>query len=330
MMRLKVVSKLTVFRHDVPQEGRIVAKAHGRSVDLRVSILPTIHGEKVTVRLFDPDRGLFDLQEIGFQPEMQEQFQSLLNASQGTLLLTGPSNSGKTTTLYAALRSLHDTHHSLSSIATVEDPVEYDLQVINQTQTNPAVGLTFAAGLRTVLRQDPEVIMIGEIRDQETAEIAIRAGLTGHLILSTVHARSAPGVFVRLLDIGVEPFLVASSVTGVLSQRLVRTICPDCAQPDDPSPELRAKFSLDGTSANFRRGAGCAHCHGTGFAGRTGIFELLVVTDALREKVLQKATVGELERQAREAGAATLADDGVAKAGAGVTTLDEVARVCGI
>ncbi|HIE53484.1 MAG TPA: type II/IV secretion system protein, partial [Armatimonadetes bacterium] len=195
LTRLKVVSKLSVFRHDLPQEGRMIARTGGRSVDLRVSSLPTIHGEKVVIRIFDPDRGLFNLDELGFSPQMQAEFERLLAMPQGVILLTGPSNSGKTTTLYAALRHLHATNKSLSSIVTVEDPVEYDLQVINQTQVNLAAGLTFARGLRTVLRQDPEVIMIGEIRDGETAEIAVRAGLTGHLILSTVHARSAPGVF---------------------------------------------------------------------------------------------------------------------------------------
>jgi len=303
--RLKVVSKLATFRKSVAQEGRAALKIGDRTVDLRFSSLPTIHGEKVAVRIFDPAKSIFDVADLGMSADMLGSLQRLLMAPQGTVLLTGPSGSGKTTTLYAALSYLRENKRNLSSIATVEDPVEYDLQVVNQTQVNTASGLTFANALRTVLRQDPEVIMIGEIRDPETADIAIQAGLTGHLVLSTVHARSAAGVLLRLIDLGVEPYLLASSVSAVLSQRLVRTVCTKCT------------------------GAGCEQCANTGYSGRTGIFQLLPVSDALRECVLKRRSLVELEEQVRAEHVPSLLDDGQAKVRAGVTTQEELTRVLG-
>jgi len=302
--RLKVVSKLTVFRRDLPQEGRIVAETDGRSVDLRVAAIPTLHGEKVSVRIFDPSLGMLGINELGMSDELREQFLYAVSQPQGTILMTGPSNSGKTTTLYAALLYLHETKRNLNNIVTVEDPVEYDLKVVHQTQTNPAIGLTFAQCLRTILRQDPEVIMIGEIRDAETAEIAIRSGLTGHLVLSTVHTRSAAGVFARLMEMGVEPYLVASSVTGVLAERLVRKVCPHC-----------------------RSTAGCQRCRFTGYSGRTGIFQWLPVDDEVRELILRRATTQETETVMRSAGIRTLREDGRRKVDEEITTVEELQRV---
>jgi type II secretory ATPase GspE/PulE/Tfp pilus assembly ATPase PilB-like protein len=243
------------------------------------------------------------------------------------LLLTGPSNHGKTTTLYASLAYLHANRRDLSNLCTVEDPVEYDLRVINQTQVNNAVGLSFANGLRTVLRQDPEVIMIGEIRDEETAEIAVRAGLTGHLILSTVHAPTATGVFARLVDLGREPFLVASAVSAVLAQRLARKVCSECRRSTEPTPAQRERLGIEDASGDWSRGAGCASCNGTGAKGRTGLFELLEVNDALREGVMAGRPSGELEQAA--APKQTLREDALSKARAGIISVDEAVRVLG-
>ena len=327
LARLKVLAKLSVFRHDVPQEGRTVVAHDGRNVDLRVSVLPTIHGEKAVLRLFDSSRAIFALTDLGLSEETLARYQELIGRPQGLILLTGPANSGKTTTLYSTLSYLYARRRDLSNIVTVEDPVEYDLQVISQTQTNPTQGLTFASGLRTVLRQDPEVIMVGEIRDLETAEIAVRAGLTGHLILSTAHARSAAGLFARLVEVGVEPFLVASSVTGVMEQRLVRRICPRCAESYQPGAALLQRAGFDGAAgATFRRGAGCEECGGSGFRGRTGIFSLIAVDDRTRDLVMAKAPTAAIE-QATAPHAPGLLAEGRAKVAAGLTTVEELLRV---
>jgi type II secretory ATPase GspE/PulE/Tfp pilus assembly ATPase PilB-like protein len=254
--------------------------------------------------------------------------EGFLMQPQGTILLTGPASSGKTTTMYAALSYLREHKKNLSSIATVEDPVEYDLGVVNQTQVNGAAGLTFANALRTVLRQDPEVIMIGEIRDRETADIAVQAGLTGHTILSTVHARSAVGVLLRLVDLGIEPFLVASSITAVLSQRLVRLVCKECARSYQPTVEEKAKFGLLGNE-RLTIGSGCPRCGGTGYSGRTGIFQLVPVSDAVREMLLKNCSLHDLENQIEQEQIRTLLQDGLDKAKAGLTTLEELSRVLG-
>ncbi len=303
--RLKVVSKLATFRKSVAQEGRAALRIGDRTVDLRFSSIPTIHGEKVAVRIFDPAKSIFAVTDLGMGEQTLASLERMLMAPQGTILLTGPSGSGKTTTMYASLGYLRENKRNLSSIATVEDPVEYDLQVVNQTQVNTASGLTFASALRTVLRQDPEVIMIGEIRDSETADIAVQAGLTGHLVLSTVHARSAAGVLLRLIDLGVEPYLLASSVSAVLSQKLVRTVCRKC------------------------NGAGCEQCAGTGYSGRTGIFQLLPISDEMRECMLKRKSLAELEHQVTVERVPSLLDDGQAKLRAGITTQDELTRVLG-
>jgi type II secretory ATPase GspE/PulE/Tfp pilus assembly ATPase PilB-like protein len=327
--RLKVIGRLTIYRNDIPQEGRMMFRLADRSVDVRISMLPTIHGEKAVLRIFDPSRTIRDIGALGMSPAQLSELQALLRLPQGAILLTGPSNSGKTTTLYAALQFLHAQRRDLCNICTVEDPVEYDLGIINQTQVNADVGLTFAAGLRTVLRQDPEVIMIGEIRDGETAGIAIRAGLTGHLILSTVHAPSAPGVFARLVELGAEPFLVASAVTAVLAQRLIRRVCPACARPSTPSTELFDAAGIRDREGSWKSGAGCEQCYGTGYQGRTGVFHVLRVTEAIRERIVARAPAGEVEEVARRSGAPGLRDVAIDAARCGATTLEEAVRVCG-
>ncbi|MFQ6130533.1 MAG: GspE/PulE family protein [Armatimonadota bacterium] len=327
LARLKVLAGLTIFRRDRPQEGRALTQVAGRGVDLRVTILPTLHGEKATIRIFDERRAAMPLNSLGFTEQQEGDFREFISRPQGTILLTGPSASGKTTTMYSALMHLHETQCGYKGIATVEDPVEFDLAVLNQTQVDKSSGLTFAAGLRTVLRQDPEVIMIGEIRDRETAEIAIQAGLTGHLVFSTVHARSAAGVFTRLMDMGVEPYLLASSVTAVLSQRLVRLNCDACAAPAEPDAALAAQ--LGPPPGAYRVGPGCEACYGTGYAGRTAIFELLKVTGGFREAVLRKAPAGELEDLAGELSGQGLLEVGLQLAGRGRTTLEELRRVLG-
>ena len=331
LARLKLLANLAMFRRDVPQEGRVVIELQARSVDLRVSVLPTLHGEKAVVRIFDSASALRPLPELGMSRQLQDRFAQLLSRPQGTVLLTGPANSGKTTTLYAAIQHIHEHRRGLASIVTVEDPVEYDLGIVSQTQVNPTAGLTFAAGLRTVLRQDPEVIMLGEIRDAETAEIAIRAGLTGHLVLSTAHARSAAGVFARLLDMGLEPFLVTSSVSAVMAQRLVRTLCPDCAKASAPTPELLSRVGLAEAPANaqFRAAVGCTACRGTGYRGRTGVFYLLPMNRNLRDLVMARLPAQELERRAAEVVPGSLLEAGVRKAMEGTTSLEEIARVIG-
>jgi type II secretory ATPase GspE/PulE/Tfp pilus assembly ATPase PilB-like protein len=327
--RLKVMGKLTIYRKDIPQEGRMLFRLCDRGVDVRVSMLPTLHGEKAVLRVFDAARGIRSLDALGLTPAQQAELESLLDLPQGAVLLTGPSNSGKTTTLYAALQHLHAQRRDLCNICTVEDPVEYDLQVINQTQVNNAVGLTFAAGLRTVLRQDPEVIMIGEIRDGETAEIAVRAGLTGHLILSTVHAPSAPGVFARLVELGAEPFLVASAVTAVVAQRLVRKVCPHCARPAPPPSDMVERARLVDRSGEWQAGAGCSHCYESGYQGRTGVFQIARVDEALRQQIVAGATAGRLEQSVAAQGISTVRDAAIEAARRGVTTLAEALRVCG-
>jgi len=327
LARLKVLAKLAVFRHDIPQEGRTVVESGSRTIDLRVSVLPTIHGEKAVVRLFDSTRAIFKLGDLGMSSHTLARYLDLVNRPQGTILLTGPANSGKTTTLYSTLTHLYEQRRNLSNIVTVEDPVEYDLEVISQTQINPAMGLTFATGLRTVLRQDPEVIMVGEIRDAETAEIAVRAGLTGHLIFSTAHARSAPGVFARIVEMGVEPFLVASSVTGVMEQRLVRRVCPGCARPYQPDAAVLRRAGIRAEAgASFIHGVGCDRCAGSGYSGRTGIFALVLVDEPIRELVMAKAALAALEEAASRTSPGLLAE-GRERVAAGVTTVEELLRV---
>lgn len=330
VVRLKALTGLQVHRTDIPQEGRLSLPLDGREFTVRVAVIPTIHGEKAVIRF--PVQRALELHQLGMEQEMLRKFVELLEEPQGTILLTGPANSGKTTTMYAALLHIHKRSGGSKSIYTIEDPVELDIGVASQVEVRPKAGLTFASALRTILRQDPEVIMVGEIRDPETAELAVRAGLTGHLVLSTVHARSAPGVFARLLDMGVPPHLVGSSVTAVLEQRLVRGVCRRCARPCGPTEEELSALGLsrkDLPEGEYVKGEGCDACLGTGYSGRVGIFRMLVVTDALRELVVSRAATAEIERTARREEMASLLQDGLSKAARGETTLEELARVLG-
>ncbi len=328
--RIKVLSNLIVYKRNVPQDGRIVKDVGltADNIELRVTTFPTIHGEKVAIRIFDSNRVLLTLESLGFSEKVSGALIRLLDNPQGTILLTGPSSSGKTTTIYAALRWLRKNKGETTNIITIEDPVEFDLKDVSQTQIEPALGLTFAAALRSILRQDPEVIMIGEIRDRETAQIAVEAGLTGHLVISTIHCGTAAGVFTRLLEMGIEPFLVASSVTGVLSQRLVRVVCPECGENYAPPEHLLKEFRVKPTDTEgFRRGKGCDRCNGSGYSGRTAIGELLLASERIGDMVLTRARTSDLAREAERQGMETLRKDGLRKARQGKTTLEELYRV---
>jgi type II secretory ATPase GspE/PulE/Tfp pilus assembly ATPase PilB-like protein len=328
--RIKVLGGMQTFQHAVPQTGAAVMGVAGRQVDLRFTVLPTVHGEKLTVRLFDPGQALLDLGALGMAPAVLAALRERLDQPSGTLLLTGPAGSGKTTTMYAALAYLRAREPD-RALATVEEPVELDLAGVDQTEVNRAVGLDFAEGLRSLLRQDPQVIMVGEIRDAETAHIAVQAGLTGHLVLSTVHAPSAAGVFTRLTQIGVEPYLVASSVTAVLAQRLVRVVCAQCGAPAGASAEdlEGAGLTTADVPGNLRAGAGCGHCEGTGYYGRTGLFSLLPVSRQMREAVLACRPLPELNDLAAQEAIGGLWEDGLDKVRTGLTTVAELRRVLG-
>jgi type IV pilus assembly protein PilB len=320
--RIKVMAKLDIAEKRKPQDGRFQVKTEGKEIDLRVSTVPTQFGEKVVMRLLDSASARLSLEQLGLDPATRAQFERLIAAPHGILLVTGPTGSGKTTTLYAALNLINAVHRN---IITIEDPVEYRLAGVNQVQVNPKADVTFASALRSFLRQDPDVIMVGEIRDRETAEIAIQAALTGHLVFSTLHTNDAPASLTRLIDMGVEPFLIASSVIGVLAQRLVRVICPKCKQSYTPPPAVAAEYQLNG--ATLHRGKGCATCKQSGYKGRMGIFELLPMTDPIRALVAAKAPAHQLREAGRAGGMRTLRDDGLAKARAGLTSIEEVARV---
>ena len=326
--RVKILSRMDIAEKRLPLDGRFKFNVEGRIVDVRVSSLPEVHGEKLVLRLLDRGSLLVDLAGIGFEEGLRARFQRVLDAPHGIILLTGPTGSGKTTTLYSALTYLKSPE---KNIQTVEDPVEYLIPGVNQMQILPRIGLDFAAALRAILRQDPDIIMIGEIRDLETAQIAIRASLTGHLVLSTLHTNDSPSAFARLKDIGVEPYLTAATVLLVISQRLVRLICPHCAVDQEPAPELvRLARSSDPSPGewHFRAGRGCAECGHTGFRGRTAILEFLEVTDPLREMIQGGASEASLRRRALELGMETLWVNGLGKARRGISTLGEVLSVC--
>ncbi|RKY01356.1 type II secretion system protein GspE [Candidatus Poribacteria bacterium] len=322
--RIKIMANMNISERRLPQDGGFSFSYEGREVDIRVSTLPTIHGEKVVMRILDKERIKFGLEYLGFSQENLITMRRLINRTSGIILVTGPTGSGKTTTLYSALSELNTIE---KNIITLEDPVEYELPSINQTQINPKAGLTFASGLRSILRQDPDIIMVGEIRDSETLEVAIRAALTGHLVLSTLHANSAAGAIPRLLNMGAEPFLLASSLIGVIAQRLVRVICEECKEEDRPRPELLRLLGLDEDEGPFYRGRGCESCNNTGYKGRTGIFEILVNSKEISELIMRKADSEEIEEAARRAGMRTMIEDGLQKAKAGITTLEEIVRV---
>ncbi|MFP2900673.1 type II secretion system ATPase GspE [Corallococcus sp. 4LFB] len=329
--RVKVMGQLNIAEKRLPQDGRIRIKLAGRDIDIRLSTTPTSFGERIVMRLLDKTATLLDLAEIGMSPQVLGNMEAVIKRSHGIVLVTGPTGSGKTTTLYGALSKINTTD---LNILTVEDPVEYQLKGIGQMAIAPKIGLTFAQGLRSFLRQDPDVIMVGEIRDKETAEIAIQASLTGHLVLSTVHTNDAAGAVTRLVDMGVQPFLVASSLTGILAQRLVRRVCPDCRQAYTPTDaELKELgYSLASFKAKFNtdriyRAVGCPSCNRNGYRGRSGIYEFLFVDDDVRQLVLKNVDASTIKKSALAKGMTTLLDDGVRKIAMGETTIAEVLSI---
>jgi type IV-A pilus assembly ATPase PilB len=327
--RIKIMAGMDIAEKRLPQDGRIRIKLLGKEIDLRVSALPGLHGESVVMRILDRSTLLIDLEKLGFSREDQLKFESLVTRPNGIILVTGPTGSGKTTTLYAVLGRINRTDRKL---ITVEEPVEYQLTGINQSQVRPEIGLTFARILREMLRQAPDIIMVGEIRDTETAQIAISAALTGHLVFSTLHTNDAPGAMTRLIDMGVTPFLVASSIQGVLAQRLVRKICSNCKEPYMPHPHELMEIGLpidDALKIEFFRGRGCHHCNQSGYRGRSGIFEMLLVSDEIRDLIIHNAPSTDIRQKARELGMKTLREDGWEKVLRGETTITEVARVTG-
>ena len=326
--RVKIMAHLDIAERRLPQDGRSKMVVHGKPIDLRVVTLPTLHGEGVVLRLLDRDTVSLDFGDLGLDPAMLDRYFDLLERPNGILLVTGPTGSGKTTTLYASLSRLNRPG---VKIVTVEDPVEYQLRGITQIPVRPQIGLTFASILRSILRGDPDIIMIGEIRDLETAEIAVQAALTGHLMLATVHTNTASATVTRLLDMGLQDFLLTSTINGIVAQRLVRRLCPDCRRAHDVLPELARRAGLaapaPGDVVRLYQPVGCARCGGSGYAGRIALTELLVMDDRLRRLVLQRADAGEIQKAAAEGGMRTMYEDGVAKALGGVTSLDEVLRV---
>ncbi|HYI97776.1 MAG TPA: type II secretion system ATPase GspE [Bryobacteraceae bacterium] len=317
--RVKLMAKLNIAERRLPQDGRIKIKTLGREVDLRVSTLPTLFGESVVMRLLDRSAGdFYDLKKLGFDAHMLSRMEYYTSLPHGIFLVTGPTGSGKSTTLYSALKRIN---HPDKKIITIEDPVEYQMDGINQLHVNTQIGLTFAAGIRHIVRQDPDVIMIGEIRDRETADIAIRSALTGHFVYSTLHTNDAPSAITRLSDMGVENFLMSSSLVSVLAQRLVRVICKQCRVVEG------TRYTPDGDSIETYRGAGCESCFGTGYTGRVGIFELMELNDEIRRKIMAGADAVDLTQSARKNGMRNLREDGWLKVRNGITTVDEVMRV---
>jgi type IV pilus assembly protein PilB len=326
--RLKVLARLNIAERRLPQDGAFEVALDGRRIDFRVSTVPTIFGERIALRLLDKTKGLLTLEQLGLDAQARRRYESLIRQPFGIILVSGPTGSGKTTTLVSTLALLNSPD---KNIITVEDPVEYQLPGVSHIQVNPRAGLTFASGLRSIVRQDPDTIMIGEIRDVETAEIAIHASLTGHLVLTTIHTNDASSALTRLADMGIEPYLIASAVIGVASQRLVRLLCPQCKQPA-PIPKeivswLQSQVKEALPPAEFHRPIGCAQCRHTGYQGRTGIFEILVVTEALRRRALARGSAAELAEIARSEGMLTLRADGMLKAMQGLTTIEEVLQI---
>ena len=321
--RIKVMAELNIAERRLPQDGRLRVAVRGHEIDLRVAIAPSIHGQTVVLRILDKSGMALDFASLGFTTELAQRMHEALARPHGIMLVTGPTGSGKTTTLYAALASINsDTR----KILTVEDPIEYRLPGIVQTQVNPAIGLDFAAALRSFLRPDPDVMMVGEIRDLETAQIAIQAALTGHGLLSTLHTNTAPGAITRLLDMQVEPFLLASTLNAVVAQRLVRRLCPHCRVPHTPGPGQRAALGCS-EDESFWRGEGCEHCGHSGFKGRIALVEYLDIDECIAQLILDRADAREIARQAGPGQLYTMMQDGLAKAAAGLTTVDEVLRV---
>ena len=325
--RIKIISNLDIAEKRVPQDGRASIKTDGKKIDIRVSIIPTFFGESVVMRLLDRSSFLFGLEELGFLDENYEKFSRLIHLDHGIILLTGPTGSGKTTTLYAALSKINNPG---INIVTLEDPVEYNLDGINQIQVNPKVGLSFANGLRSILRHDPNIIMVGEIRDKETAEMAIQASLTGHLVFSTLHTNDSTSAVIRLTDMGVEPYLIASSLIGVMAQRLIRMNCNECSENISPSLSELKQVSLgedDLRDGTYKEGKGCSLCFKAGYYGRTCISELLLIDDDIRNMILKRVSSIEIKKLALKKGLITLRMDGAKKIKKGITTIAEVLRV---
>lgn len=322
--RLKIMSRLNIAEKRLPQDGRINIRVQGREIDVRVSIIPMLHGEGIVMRLLDKQRMVFDLKGVGMPEDVYQDFHGLISLPHGIILVTGPTGSGKTTTLYSALNEIKSPQ---TKIITVEDPVEYHLDGISQIQVHSKIGLTFAAGLRSILRHDPDIVLIGEIRDGETATSAIQASLTGHLVFSTLHTNDAPGAFTRLVDMGVEPYLVASTVEGVLAQRLIRRLCTKCKQPFEPTPDDLPPDFPEPSIPKLYRAQGCRDCRDAGFTGRMGIYELLNNDEQIKHLCAEEASAGEIRKHAIQQGMLTLRQSGYKRVLDGITTLEEVIRI---
>ncbi len=325
--RIKIMAKMNIAEKRLPQDGRIELKVANREIDVRVSTLPTAFGERVVLRLLKKSSVMLSLADLGMPEDRLVPFAKAIRAPNGIVLVTGPTGSGKTTTLYAALTAINTTD---INIITIEDPIEYRINGIGQVQVNPKIDLTFASGLRSIVRQDPDVILVGEIRDTETAEIAIQSALTGHLVFSTLHTNDSAGAITRLRDMGVEPFLIASTVNAILAQRLIRVICPHCKEEYQPTPEMLKRIGLEESSCRGRkiyRGRGCSKCLQTGYKGRCGIFELLLMTQEMKSLILKTSDANQIKKRAVENGMITLASDGAMKVLQGITTIEEVYRV---
>jgi len=325
--RIKIMSDLDIAEKRLPQDGRIQVNIVGRKINIRVSILPAVTGESAVLRILDPSSILLELESLGFSPDILPAYLSLIKKPNGIILVTGPTGSGKSTTLYTTLNLLNSTE---KKIMTIEDPVEYRLKGISQVQAKPKIGLTFAAGLRSFLRQDPDIMLVGEIRDKETAEIAVQAALTGHIVLSTLHTNDAPSSVIRLIDMGIEPFLISSSVIGVIAQRLVRKICPKCKKEIKITPDIKKildEYQISSNEITLYKGEGCPYCKDTGYKGRIAIFELMVITENIRDLISKNVTTGKLREAAISEGMCQLREDGIKKVCEGLTTIDEILRV---
>jgi len=328
--RIKIMSDLDIAEKRLPQDGRIQVDVGGRKINIRVSVLPAVTGESAVLRILDPSSILLELDSLGFSPDILPNYLSLIKKPNGIILVTGPTGSGKSTTLYTTLNLLNSTE---KKIMTIEDPVEYRLKGISQVQAKPKIGLTFAVGLRSFLRQDPDIMLVGEIRDKETAEIAVQAALTGHIVLSTLHTNDAPSSVIRLIDMGIEPFLISSSVIGVIAQRLVRKICPKCKKEIKITPDIKKildEYQISSNEITLYKGEGCPYCKNTGYKGRIAIFELMVMTENIRDLISKNVTTGKLREAAISEGMCQLREDGIKKVCEGLTTIDEVLRVASI
>ncbi len=326
---LKNMARLLSYKKSIPQDGRLRITESGHDLDIRVAVLPTLFGERAVLRILSSKGMVPHLDELGFEGPSLSAYRHLISSPQGAIILTGPAGCGKTTTIFSSLSELAEHYRDSVNISTIEDPIEYVVENFCQTQINTAMGLTFASGLRTLLRQDPNIILVGEIRDEETASIAMQAALSGHLVFSTVHSTHALGVFSRLVDMGVEPYLVSFAITAVLHQRLVRKLCPGCAKEAEPSAEELKEFEVHHIMhRGVFRAEGCQNCNGTGYSGRTGIFELLSVAPQLQELLHRRASLSEMYNSARALGLVNLWEDGLVKVAQGITTFEEIARIC--